>query len=126
MNRIETKPTSTAIRKLMRARLAADYPDGLLLLNSANLSHPEAIRFPELPFLFAIGRLKGPDGRRHTIRELELVDAALNHDRAAVSRYARFVVETAPTQRARLSGRTLLLFRQFEERLAHRRAKREK
>ena len=96
-------------RPALRARLAAAAPDGLIWLDSVDLPHPEAVRATRLPLAVAIGRIA--DGtRRRTVREAEMVLAALvpdEDDQAALADYARFVVATAPTMHARLTGRTL-------------------
>jgi hypothetical protein len=97
------------IRSLVREAI----PDGLIWLEAAGLAHPEAVRVAELPFVFEIGRIS-VDGQTHTVREADLVVAAMTEDErdaetitAALRDYARFVVTTNPTRHARLSGRCL-------------------
>lgn len=111
-----TAPTTSAERRAVRstihARLAAIAPDGILWLASQNLAHPEAARAPRLAFPFVIGRLA--QGRRHhTVREAELVLATLEpgQDMVTLLDYAHFVVATAPTVHARLSGQVLAAWR---------------
>jgi hypothetical protein len=101
-------------RNPLRALVREAIPDGLVWLDSVGLAHPEAARTTtELPFVFEIGRVADANGK-HTVREAELVVAALPENQrdsasvtAALEAYARFVVATNPTRHARLSGRAL-------------------
>ena len=98
-----------AVRSALRARLAAVAPAGIIWLEAAGLAHPEAARATRLPFPFVIGRINAGAGKQ-TVREAELVMATFapaEDDAAALTAYARFVVATAPTIHARLTGRTL-------------------
>jgi len=107
-------------RDPIRALASGAVPDGLLWLESAGLAHPEAARAAALPFVFEVGRLAnlaGAPGRRHTVREAELVVASLpprarDGAQAAglLEGYARFVVATNPTRHARLTGRALAAY----------------
>lgn len=111
---------SPAQRRALRAQLTNLCPDGLLWLGSEDLAHPESARSAALPFWFIVGRLNS-DGRRHTVREGELAGFALADLRRQIAperleAYARFVVEHAPTQHARLSGRALADFLRAEAR----------
>ena len=98
-------------RNPLRTLVREAIPDGLVWLDSVDLTHIEAARAMELPFIFEIGRITGVGGT-HTVHEAELVAAALPEDQrdvagltAALKDYARFVVATNPTRHARLSGR---------------------
>ncbi len=101
------------IRDPIRAFVKTVVPDDIVWLDAADLAHPEASRATTLPFVFEIGRLT-IDGRAKTVRELDLVAAAMPEgERIADSflflldGYARFVVATNPTRHARLTGRVL-------------------
>jgi hypothetical protein len=106
-----------AVRSALRARLAAVAPAGIIWLEAAGLAHPEAARALRLPFPFVIGRVAAAGGGKRTVREAELVLTALDpgeDDEAALTAYARFVVASAPTIHARLTGRTLTAWREAE------------
>jgi hypothetical protein len=63
-------PTTRRPRSIsLRARAEVACPAGVLWLPAGPALHPEG-RAP-IAFVFAVGRVEGPDGRRHGIREVE-------------------------------------------------------
>ena len=94
----------TRRRRALGERLA---PAGILWIDTAGLTHPEAARASRLPFLFLVGRTGSP---ARTARERDLALAAIEATAGDPARdlldYARFVISTAPTAHARLTGRT--------------------
>ena len=91
-------------------------PAGLVWLPTKHLSHPEARRAAELPFVFEVGRLT-INGQTKTVREVELVTLAWSNQidqEVALGRflveYAHFVVEAGATRHTRLTGQSLQAF----------------
>lgn len=89
-------------------------PDGVTWLPSLGLSHPEASRTLELPFVWASGRVEEA-GRARRARELDaLVDPYAAQEEPNLVRlsddlgdYARWVLQRVPTMHARISGRAV-------------------
>jgi hypothetical protein len=102
-----------ARRDSAAARRERLFPDAAIAVDGAG--HPA--RRPPAPLLvpIAVGRLRGPDGRRHAVREADLLLAALDpagdlpdaEVAVAAAGYAAHLLSTAPTIDARLRGRAL-------------------
>lgn len=92
-------------------------PDGVSFLPIEKCAgHPAGRGRQEIPFLWAIGRVLGPQGKR-AVREIDLLMAALASNDLPTERfselaldYAAFVMTNAPDGKARLSGATLRRF----------------
>ena len=92
-------------------------PDGVSFLPVERCAdHPAGRGRQEIPFLWAVGRVASPEGKR-AVRELDLRIAALISNDLPVERfeglaldYAAFVMAQAPEGKARLNGATLRHF----------------
>jgi hypothetical protein len=85
------------------------FPDGIAMLDTDGLSHPEASRMSRIGFAFAVGRVV-VEGKMKAVRELDLVADRVGDTPDLADRivfYAREIVRTAPGIGARLHGRSL-------------------